>query len=205
VKHPKIIHRIWLGTDQPSARNVGFTDRWADLHPGWDMIVWDDDRAEAIRPLIFDHLYENAPTVVHRADLLRVEAVLRMGGMYTDFDMEPLRNLEKLIGRSTGWTTPDADGMPGNALFGAQADHPGLRTILETIRGRATTGWATPNMTCGPHAWAAAGATLDLLGTTETAYPVHWSDRERLTQTAVQLGLDGATYAYHHFDGSWTH
>jgi mannosyltransferase OCH1-like enzyme len=202
MKHPRIIHRIWLGPAAPSPRNVAFTDRWADLHPGWRIIVWDDELAETIRPLIFDRLYEHAPSIVHRADLLRVEVVLRMGGMYTDFDLEPLRNVEPLIGRSAGWTTPDADGMPGNAFFGAKAGHEGLRRVLETIRGRADGGWGTPNQTTGPHAWAAAGGNLTMLGTTATAYPVHWSKKTLLEDRASLVLAD--SYAIHHFDGSWT-
>lgn len=205
MNHPRIIHRIWLGPAAPSDRNRGFTDRWADLHPGWEIKVWDDDQAETIRPLIYDRLYQHSPSVVHRADLLRIEIVLRLGGMYTDFDLEPVRNVEPLIGCSEGWTTPDADGMPGNAFFGATADHQGLRAVLETIRGRADgEGWATPNMTTGPHAWQAGAGGLDLLGTTATAYPVHWSDKKTLPARAAGLRTQNNVYAIHHFDGSWT-
>ena len=204
MRHPRTIHRVWLGDATPLARDVAFGAQWLDLHPGWDLIEWDDERVESLRPLILDRLYEHAPTVVHRADIVRVEVVYRFGGMYVDYDMEPLRNVEPLIGESEGWTTPDADQFPGNAFFGAVAGHQGLRRLLDLI-GKRGTGLG-PALTTGPWTWndAFGNGGIDILGTSTTAYPVHWDDKKTLANREATLVAAKDSYAIHHFNGPWT-
>lgn len=207
MKHPRIIHRVWLGDKTPLTRDVEFGPQWLGLHPGWKMVEWDDQRVESeLRPLILDARYDQAPTVVHRADIVRIEAVYRFGGMYVDYDMEPLRNVESLISGSEGWTTPDADQFPGNAFFGAVAGHPGLRRLLERIRMHTAGVWPGPALATGPTIWnqVFSDGGIDILGTSATAYPVHWTDKKTLADREATMAAAKDSYAIHHFNGSWT-
>ena len=73
-----------------------------------------------------------------RADILRLEVVLRYGGVHVDADFECLRPLEPLLDESIeffiGYRKP---GHVNGALFGAVAGHPLLEEGLATIQPRA--------------------------------------------------------------------
>jgi hypothetical protein len=215
VKHPRIIHRVWLGPNTPDPEFVGFGDLWAAMHPGWLVVDWDDDLVLRRLPLVLQAEYDAAPTYVHRHDIVLPEAVYAFGGVAVGYDMEPLKNIEPLIGASQAWCTPDADGFPGGAFFGATAGHPGLARLLTVIGQRVEKdGWQAPNVTTGPFAWRHAFRTLpyktgegwlDLLGTRETAYPIHYNERELLADRplAREVARERGAYALHYFAQSW--
>ena len=214
VNHERIIHRVWLGPNQPLSRDAAFTDLWQCTHPGWKVMVWDDQAVDSLlRPLIIDELYEQAPTYVHRADIVMVEAIHRFGGLYAGWDTEPTRSWEPLIGGLYGWSTIDVDGFPGG-VFGARSGHPAMRALLATIyagvQRRGT--FSTPNVDTGPFAWGAtfglAGRMpggLEQVGTAKTWAPVHWKQKELLDDPLFIEGLraDPEVFSIHYFNGSW--
>jgi mannosyltransferase OCH1-like enzyme len=157
-------------------------------------------------------LYDRLPTYVHRADVVYVEAVLKFGGMAVGWDVEPIKNWEPLIDLSEGWCTVDADNFPGG-LFGAVPNHQAFKVVLEEIEEGITRrgGFATPNRDTGPYPWnRALGAggklpqALDRIPK-ESAFPIHWNDKERLNDPKVQAQLraNPKVYAIHYFNHSW--
>lgn len=223
VVHPKVIHRVWLGPNEPDPVCVAFSDRWRELHPGWQVIDWHDDERgtyligrdgvddlSVVRcaDLVLASEYREAPTWVHRADMVMVELAWAFGGMVAGWDMEPTRSWEPLIDGHAAWCTPDADGFPGGGIFGAVDHHPAMMLILDTIRSRwARFPGADPNIVTGPYAWneAIGPFDLDVLGTTRTAYPIHYTARHltRDPATMGKLRQDPEVYAIHLFAGSW--
>lgn len=213
MNHPKLIHRVWLGPNIPDPFFASLDLAWAAVNPGWEVRTWGDREVERL-DLSLQPEYDAAPTYVHRADIVMAEVVARFGGVAVGYDMEPLRPLETLCGDSDGWCTPDADGFPGGGLFGARPGHPGILAVIVAIAHRIRAlGWVSPNLITGPYAWQGAlgedsallPGGLDVLGTTATAYPIHYSERELLTDRsaararAVELGA----HAIHYFAGTW--
>lgn len=216
MRHPKVIHRVWLGPNEPARFYEGLGDVWASMYPGWVVIDWNDDLVERRLPMRLQREYDEAPTYVHRADIVAVEAVRVFGGMFVGWDMEPLQPIVAEIETSDGWCTPDADGIPGGGLFGAVPNHPALKDLLDVIRERiARDGWREPNESTGPLAWADAFGepgfygralhSLDVLGTTAWAYPIHYSERELLADRdrAREVARERGAYALHYFAQSW--
>lgn len=213
MKHPKLIHRVWLGPNVPDPFFAELGAAWANMNPGWVVRNWNDTEVERLDLTLQDE-YDAAPTYVHRADIVMAEVVARFGGVAVGYDMEPLKPLETLIGDSEGWCTPDADGFPGGGLFGARERHPGILAVLVAIAHRVRAlGWVSPNQITGPYAWQAALGPesailpngLDVLGTTDTAYPIHYSHRELLADrpAARARAVDLGAHAIHYFSGTW--
>ncbi len=218
---PKILHRFWLGPNEPDRFFVDAHDRWLTLNPGWTLIEWRDANVETDlfpRMLLADQ-FLGCPTYVHRVDIAVVEAVRLYGGVAVAWDSWPLRPLEPFYGPSEGWCSPDGDLIPGGAFFGAIPDHPGLTTILDAIATRIRTyGWSRPvNEITGPFAWMDAfGITqigdpatrfpLEILGRREDFYPVTSNDRYLNNLTFEQM-IDRANavdaIAVHMYARSW--
>lgn len=208
---PKLIHRVWLGPNTPHPDDVAATRLWADMYPDHRIVEWTDSTIHQL-PLILTDEYAAAPTWVHRADIVSVEAVYHLGGILVGWDMEPIRNILHLVDGLEGWCTLDADGYPGGAFFGAVAGHQGLACLIEVIRARVADGYTKPNRDTGPYAWNDAFGpdgrmpdALTVVAGSKAAYPIHWKQKELLQDPEVVAGLraDPDVYAIHHFRGSW--
>src|SRR6516162_9220406 len=89
-----------------------------ELHPGWDVIVWQDpvDRTQFKLAKYWDKTNSGAQL----ADLIRLEAVYQRGGFYVDSDLVLLRSLDALRNYSFVVGTEDGN-LLTNAFFGAVA------------------------------------------------------------------------------------
>src|SRR5690606_38408010 len=106
VAVPRVIHWWWDGPPVPP-EYVRFRERWAELHPGWTLQVWDETR--------FLAEFENHPaTQLYRArdrwsphahewgwktNIARLLILQRDGGLWADADLEPLKPVDPLIER----------------------------------------------------------------------------------------------------------
>ncbi len=132
---PQIIHQFWDRPTPPSDA-VKKMRSWRDQHRGWRYVRWDDDSAsEFIRSEFGDdaaQCFQAAVLPAMRADLLRIAALLVVGGVYADVDMRCIQPVDELLaGRGTlyhgtGTKTGDVkikNGFivtePGSSLFRA--------------------------------------------------------------------------------------
>lgn len=209
---PKLLHRPWIGPNTPPAEHE-YSAAWARTNPAWSLLTWTDETVENLFPLVLQAEYDAAPTYVHRADILLVEAVYRLGGVAVGYDMEPRRPLEPLVDGRDCWCTPDADGFAGGAFFGATAGHPTIRHILDTIRTRIERdGWHQPNIDTGPWAWGEAFGRyhehagelgMHVLGDYRTAYPIRYWEKHLFDDPAKYAELTRDSVVVHRFAGSW--
>lgn len=139
---PRVLHQIWLGPSVLPEREAAWCDRWRAMHPEWDVRLW---QASAQSPgalesagRLFRTGFSATLTKVARpearSEILRLELLLRYGGVYADCDCEPLRPINTLItGRSafasTYWNASDGC----CAFFGARAGHPWIRACVDAI------------------------------------------------------------------------
>jgi hypothetical protein len=78
-----------------------YYDRAKELHPDWEMNIYDEYDA---RRILEDHfpallpIYQSYAHLVQKADVLRVALIYLYGGFYLDLDMLCLKNLEELCG-----------------------------------------------------------------------------------------------------------
>lgn len=225
---PRLIHRPWVGPN-PEPLDTDFADEWAATNPGWELVTWRDDNVGELLDAVdvdgFADLYHDAPTWVHRADLVLIAAPYVHGGVSVGYDTEPLRPIDPLIAGHDAFCTPDSDGFPGQAFFGTVPRHRSMRALLERVGPRLAErgGWrqvtpyeAMPGQIPGPHIdtgpWLfgdvfgrrgerCATHGMALIGDVDTAYPIrHW-ERD-LPADVVERRCRNA-YVRQHFTGSW--
>ena len=86
---PKIIHQIWVGDSPMPEHYKPWIKTWQSI-PGWRYKLWTDKDVETY-PLINKELYYQEKNMAARADILRLEILMREGGLYVDTDFECLR------------------------------------------------------------------------------------------------------------------
>lgn len=127
---PRILHRT-----VPAETSDQVEEWWrqaGQLHPGWDLRTYRDPLDPADWPLTGD-LFARCQNGAQLAGLVRLECLVRDGGIYLDSDVEPLRPLDQLlhVPAFAGWedetTVPDA-------VLGAEPNHPAFVLALEKAR-----------------------------------------------------------------------
>jgi len=194
---PKILHRVV--PEHTTEQAERWWEGWQRLHPDWRFMTHRDplNREEWPRTAIaWDHVVAGAQF----ADLIRLEALERWGGVYVDQDMEPYRSLEPLLGVEMFAAWEDPVSVP-NAVLGARPGHPAVSRCLDTcvqrVRRRAGVWKAGP------------GVLTDILPNRPDVlllppgsfYPYHYKEKER-------AGMDHKkeqpwAFGAHHWWGSW--
>jgi hypothetical protein len=131
---PRVFHQIWVGPDPFPDEFAGYQASWSRLNPAWEFRFWTDDNLPdgLGRP----EVYDRSRTPWERADILRLEVVLRFGGVHVDADFECLRPIDALIEDVDFFIGFRKPGRVNGALFGAVAGHPILVEALEAIPAR---------------------------------------------------------------------
>ena len=131
---PRVFHQIWLGPDPLPDEYAGYQQSWLRLHPGWELRFWTEENLP--EPLLRPEAAQRLRVPAERANILRVEVLLRFGGVYVDTDFECLRSIEPLVDRAEFFIGLAKPSRTNNALMGAVAGHPLLREALDTMRPR---------------------------------------------------------------------
>ncbi len=99
---PKIIHQFW-DRPVPPPDVAERIQTWKDQHPGWAHILWSDESAESFIRSEFGvreaRCFTACTIPAMRADVLRIAALLHVGGVYFDADMACLKLLTPLMSR----------------------------------------------------------------------------------------------------------
>lgn len=129
MKIPKIIHIVWLGKNTHPYSE--FLEKWRALHPDWEVKLWDDRYIE-LSPR--KDIIKSLKHFSAKSNIIRLELIGRYGGVYADVDIEPLQNLESLLGELEAFIGYQIQGEKVcNAIFGATARHPWVTTLLEIL------------------------------------------------------------------------
>ena len=90
-KIPRTIHQIWLGGHIPPFEKY-LSDKWRVLceDSGWEYILWDDKKVESFG-LNEENFYHHSKNVGQKSDILRLEILNLIGGIYIDTDFAPVK------------------------------------------------------------------------------------------------------------------
>ncbi len=193
---PRIIHRVVPRETSPTVER--WWETWEGLHPGWSCVTWRDPLDPADFPMT-SPLWDRCETGAQLADLVRLEAVWSMGGIYVDSDVEPYRPLDPLLPLPAFAAWEDRASVP-NAVFGAAKEHPAIRACLDLAISRMP----CPTWDTGPGVMTHVlpGRPDVLLLPPGSFYPYHYRDAKK------GRGRDHATeqpwcFGAHHWAGSW--
>ena len=191
----RLIRTVPAEVDDEAER---FWARFGELHPGWELVTFRDPIDPEAFPLTSPH-WDRCHSGAQRAGLVRLEALLHLGGVYVDADVEPYRSFEPLLGVEAFAAWEDDKIVP-DAVLGARAGHPFLREAIDLAIDRLDQGaWSS-----GP------GVTADLLpGRADVLllppgafYPYHYSQRD--LRHADHARQQPWAFAAHHWTMSWT-
>ena len=208
---PRIFHRIWLDEPLPE-KFEPMWDKWRDYHPGWEVRTWTDSkevRKWIVNKEAWDKILAGAETEPERRndfiygdlpDILRYELMWRYGGVYVDFDFEPLQSFEPLlnIGPFAAW---ESDQYLCCALMGGPPRHLAYKMVLNAIPDHVTKRWnQRANDRTGPrvltNAWRHRTDVTRF--PPSTFYPVAWDDRKSLGGPYPE-----ESFAVHYWNAGW--
>jgi mannosyltransferase OCH1-like enzyme len=120
---PKILHYVWVGSELPEKQR-SLVERWRRHNPDFTFALWNKESIDLSIPAIARAYRRRRWSTV--ADIVRLSAVLKHGGIYLDTDFEAHKSFEPLLDEScffgfqakshpTDWV--------GNGFFGAIPGH----------------------------------------------------------------------------------
>jgi len=214
------IYGLWDTTPMPS-HYVKTVEQWT--QQGWKTVVWDRESVETLlkKYPVWEALYQSYERKIQGADLARYVVVYDQGGFYFDCDCGPLhRSLKNYMiytaydstslffvenVQPDAWIRTTAHRFPirqginehherlANFSFGAAAQHPALKAILDTVQQRCLKNPGRVDdygvlYTTGPDA------------VTDTLFPLRQScSMEQLTV------IDHSPFMKHTMTGTWRH
>lgn len=123
VMIPHHIHYVWVGGSLPKQQR-DCVESWRANSPGYTFTLWNESNIDFSIKAIRDAYTQKKWAKV--ADMVRLYAVLKHGGIYLDTDFQLLRPLDKLLQHQCfyGFQTkePSADWV-ANGAFGAVPGH----------------------------------------------------------------------------------
>lgn len=201
---PRILHRV-VPEHTPELAERWWA-RFAELHPDWTLLTHRDPLGPSEWPLTARH-WHRAANGAQLAGLVRLEALLRWGGVYVDEDVEPIRALDPFLPLEAFAAWEDERCVP-DAVIGARSGHPAIRAALELAIARVATGGSSERAT-----WASGPGVLTellpgrsdvLLLPPGSFYAVRWGDPERdARMDAFEPARHPWAFALHHYWGSW--
>jgi inositol phosphorylceramide mannosyltransferase catalytic subunit len=134
---PRVIHRVWLGTDPMPEEFEHYGETWQRHHPDWEMRLWTDSNLPELR---YPDALERCRNHGERSDILRSELLFQFGGLYVDTDVECKRPIEPLIDDAAAFAAWVRPGRIGSAVLGAVPGHPAIERLLREMQARVGEG-----------------------------------------------------------------
>lgn len=88
---PHRLHFYWDGPNRPE----WIIQAWRDLHPGFEVTVWNEAKIRFTLGQTFAHAewFYRTPRLNQKSDLARLAVLYAFGGVYIDADVVPMRRL----------------------------------------------------------------------------------------------------------------
>ena len=209
---PKHIHYVWVGGSLPSEQQA-YVEGWRANNPGYTFTLWNESNIDFSIKAIRDAYAQKKWSKV--ADMVRLHAVLKHGGIYLDTDFHLYRSLDSLLSHQCffGFQTkePSKDWV-ANGAFGAVPGHWFIAQAFAAILNiRPLPGALERPTTFGPklvtklllkqglHSYSPKGVMVQdiYLCPTEVFYP--YAFNEDFHESCITR----ETLAVHHWSKSW--
>lgn len=137
---PRVLHRVWRGGPMP-AEFRAYGRAWKKLNPEWKLKEWTDSSKLPELPAVFARAHELAPRdhLRFEADVLRLQILHDIGGVYVDCDIEPLKPIDELLEGVECFATwspnrgPNGLRLLTNCVLGAEPGHPFIAACIDGL------------------------------------------------------------------------
>ncbi len=203
---PKILHQVWVGDNPIPPVLLNFRRHWIDLHPNWQHVLWKNaDIPDLKIPADLLERVKSLP-ITCLPNIVRLFAVFQYGGVYSDLDVDPIRNIDFLLETPGPFAAVEwigeAYGKPytsySNAIYGSPRRHPFIQFQIDHIPMALDypTPWGPPLLTIGVEAMVNSNIPINLLGK-ECFCPYVWGEGPFPTSNFPN------SYGVHHWALSW--
>lgn len=93
---PKIIHYCWFGKNQKPDLVNRCIDTWRKFCPDWEIVEWNESNVDINYSPYVREAYESKKWAFV-SDVVRLDVVLRFGGIYLDTDVELKAPIDELL------------------------------------------------------------------------------------------------------------
>jgi mannosyltransferase OCH1-like enzyme len=137
---PKIIWQTYKDSfDQLQPYMVDAINTWKKLNPDFEYRYMDDTQAAEFILNEYDKewhdIFVNLPVGVMRGDLWRYMVIYKYGGVYADLDTECINPINTWLNKDYDMIVcPETDIHYCQWTFAASAEHPVLKSVLDTIK-----------------------------------------------------------------------
>lgn len=161
---PKVLHIVWIDEKKPTKRNISIFKKWKSIHKNWKVNVWTnkkhyfkkkDFNIFLVKNLIeLDDMYDRAVNYVEKETLLKLEILLKEGGIVISRNIECIKSLDELNKFSFYCALHPLSNPVGNSsifasnqIIASKPCHPILKESVAKIkRNWSHYGMAFPNI-----------------------------------------------------------
>lgn len=123
---PKIIHQIWIGTNQIPKEFLEFKTMWRAMYSDFEYLFWDDKLVETEK-IVPNHLLkyynDREYPLAFGADIVRYFILKKYGGLYVDFDTEPLKKIDDLVFMNKFFSAIQPNGEVAIGIIGSESNN----------------------------------------------------------------------------------
>ncbi len=128
VKIPKIIHYVWMGSDEPKSVKKSL-ENWHKHLPDWKIMRWDETNCD-VNANDFVRTAYSRKKWQWVADWCRVQALYQYGGLYLDTDHLLTKHLEPILNNSLILAKQSNSSISGS-FVGMKEKHPLMKMIMD--------------------------------------------------------------------------
>lgn len=204
---PKIIHYCWFGGNPLPELAVKCIESWKKYCPDYEIVEWNEQNFDVNCNAYCREAYE-AKKWAFVSDVARLHALVTVGGIYMDTDVEVLKPLDAFLSCAAFSGFEAADRIP-TGIMAAEKGHP---LFTELLNDYADAHFYNPdgsmnlmtNVTRITETCLKHGLQLNNTEQTVNGFTLYPNDyfcpKNSFTK---KLTITENTHTIHHFDGSW--
>lgn len=127
---PKIIHYCWFGGNQKTDIVNRCIDSWHKFCPDWEIIEWNESNVNINCYHYVKEAYDSKKWAFV-SDVVRLNVVLQLGGVYLDTDVELKKSLDELLKYDSFFAYESERNINTGIGFGAVKGHLYVASMLE--------------------------------------------------------------------------
>lgn len=189
---PKILHQVWLGDNPIPDQFNEFTKRWKNLHPDWDYILWDESK---LKKTDCWKILKRCDALSSKSNIARIYAIANFGGVYSDFDIEWISNIDHLLSHKC-FAARESEKYYCNAFFGSIKNSPWITYQYHSMHEYVNLypPWGPKLITKASLLFPEDLFTID----SKLVYPFSWNEDKTNSLCTKDC------YVIHHWSRSWS-
>lgn len=125
---PKIIHYCWFGPKQIPEKISEYIETWKKFCPDFEIMLWNEDNFDVNLFKVSELAYQ-AKKYAFVADVCRIYALEKFGGIYLDTDMQLIKPIDDLL-YHPAFVGFEDDDFAAAGIIGAESKNPFIIDVL---------------------------------------------------------------------------